>query len=144
MSFKPGFGYEIISKQKTCEIRRCFSKLKPGDLVYVYVSSPVKSIIGYYIVDKAYCIDSFNKLEKLVKELNCIFTQRNWNYVVGKYCSSNRILLIKIRDTCRFEEEIGFDELKTINRFFQPPQSYFSLDKYPEIKEYLSRFKCID
>ena len=50
MSIKPQYSRRILSKEKSFELRRTAVKLKEGDRVVVYASSPVKAVVGVFLV----------------------------------------------------------------------------------------------
>lgn len=52
MSIKPEYANMIFSGEKTIELRRTRPNCKKGDLVIVYVSSPVKAIQGFFEIEK--------------------------------------------------------------------------------------------
>ena len=52
MSIRPQYANKIFDGTKTVELRRVKPKvLQEGDLIFVYVSSPVKSLVGAFSVD---------------------------------------------------------------------------------------------
>lgn len=51
LSIKPKFVEKILSGDKKFEFRRIIPKnIGMGDVVYIYSSSPVKKVIGYFVV----------------------------------------------------------------------------------------------
>ena len=51
MSIRPQYAEKIFSKTKTVELRKVKPKtLAGGDLIFVYVSSPVQSLVGAFKV----------------------------------------------------------------------------------------------
>ena len=50
LSIKPEYAKAIMSGKKRVEFRRKIFK-RPVNKVYVYSSSPVKKIIGFFIID---------------------------------------------------------------------------------------------
>ena len=51
MSIRPQYATKIFDGIKTVELRRVKPKfLAEGDLIFVYVSSPVKSLVGAFTV----------------------------------------------------------------------------------------------
>ena len=50
LSIKPKYATKIFEGEKTIELRRIPPKVSPGDLVVVYVSSPIKAIWGIFHV----------------------------------------------------------------------------------------------
>ncbi|MCB9672831.1 MAG: hypothetical protein H6734_25390 [Alphaproteobacteria bacterium] len=50
MSIKPTYSERILSREKSFELRRTAVKLEAGDRVVVYASSPVKAVVGVFMV----------------------------------------------------------------------------------------------
>lgn len=46
MSIKPCYAEKILSGEKTIEFRK--RKFKPVDRIYIYETSPVKMVVGYF------------------------------------------------------------------------------------------------
>jgi len=51
LSIKPQYANAILKKEKTVEFRKKVFK-NEVDRVYIYSSSPVKRIVGYFTIDK--------------------------------------------------------------------------------------------
>ncbi|HVZ81764.1 MAG TPA: ASCH domain-containing protein, partial [bacterium] len=52
LSIKPKYANKIFSGEKTVELRRTKPNLKRGDIVAVYVSSPIMALSGEFEVDE--------------------------------------------------------------------------------------------
>lgn len=50
MSIKPTYSKRILAREKAYELRRTPVKMREGDLVVVYASSPVKAVVGAFTV----------------------------------------------------------------------------------------------
>jgi len=50
MSIKPMYSQRILAREKSYELRRTPVKLREGDRVVVYASSPVKAVVGVFMV----------------------------------------------------------------------------------------------
>lgn len=50
MSIKPAYSERILAREKLFELRRSPVKMREGDLVVVYASSPVKAVVGVFTV----------------------------------------------------------------------------------------------
>ena len=48
-SVKPRFAEALVDGRKKFEFRRMKPTLRPGDVVYVYATSPVKAVIGSFV-----------------------------------------------------------------------------------------------
>ena len=55
LALRPRFAEAIYSGDKSVELRRVKPKrIRPGTLVAIYETSPVRSITGYFVVDKLF------------------------------------------------------------------------------------------
>ena len=61
ISIKPEYAQKILDGEKTVELRKTRTRLKPGDIVLVYVSSPQQVIAGFFEVEN---IEIFENLPK--------------------------------------------------------------------------------
>ena len=119
ISIKPKFAEKIFSGVKKVELRRVRPKLLPGDVVAVYVSSPIKQLQGSFIVEKI--------IEKPVNELwgdvqfDAGITREEFDqYFLGADHGFG-IYIDKYFSIC---SPVGLDELKKQISGFTPPQSY--------------------
>ena len=48
ISIKPEYAQKILDGEKTVELRKTRTRLKPGDIVLVYVSSPQQVIAVFF------------------------------------------------------------------------------------------------
>ncbi len=120
MSIRPQYANMIFSGAKTVELRRVKPKLlAEGDLIFVYVSSPVKSLVGAFTVSSV--------TEKCLKSL--------WNNVKGHAGVSRSEFLsyfqdlekgvaIFIKDVWLLPKPIHLVELKKEVKGFHPPQNF--------------------
>ena len=121
----------LLNRTKSYEFRRRFSNINENFLCVLYVSNPVKAILGiaeFKPVKK----DRIDKLVSLIKKDKYSNMKNVKNYFKG--CNYGYALsLIKIKKLKNF---ITLNDLRGIIPGFMPPQSYFSLDniKYKEIK----------
>ncbi|MGH8017881.1 MAG: ASCH domain-containing protein [Opitutaceae bacterium] len=117
LSIKPRFADAIFSGEKTVEIRRVRPRLRAGDLVFVYVSSPRCALEGAFEVERL--------LEAEPKQL--------WKFVAGRaglphkefddYLSGCEIAFgIVIRRRWQLAEPLHLKKMR--KRRVDPPQSY--------------------
>jgi predicted transcriptional regulator len=127
ISIKPEYAQLIFDGEKTVELRRVRTRLQKGDLVLVYVSSPLKSLVGYFEVEDI-------ETKQLPSELNDF-----WKQVKGKSGVNRKKFLdyyqgaligvgIFIRNPQRFSKPIHLEVIKQDIKKFRPPQSYKYLD----------------
>ncbi len=120
LSIRPPYANQIFDGKKRVELRRiCPKYIKKGDLVLIYVSSPVKSLCGAFKVDKV--------VEKNLSEL--------WRAVKGKAGISRKEFnqyykglsvgaAIFFSDVWKLPAPIELQDLREDIRDFQPPQNF--------------------
>ena len=57
MSIKPRYAEAILCGRKSVEIRRVHFRAAQGDIVLIYATKPVGSIIGYFSIDSIHFED---------------------------------------------------------------------------------------
>ena len=119
LSVRPQYANQIFEGKKKVELRRiCPKHIKKGDLVLIYVSSPVKSLCGAFKVDKV--------VEKNLPEL--------WRAVKGKAGTSRKEFnqyykgvsvgsAIFFNNVWKLPSPIELQALRE-ERDFQPPQNF--------------------
>src|SRR5271157_5356318 len=83
MSVKPSYAEKIFNRTKTVELRRIKPKfLQEGDLILVYVSSPVKALTGAFTVSSV-MEKSLLNLWRSVKDYAGIERKEFFDYFQG-------------------------------------------------------------
>jgi predicted transcriptional regulator len=109
----------IFAGTKTVELRRMRPRLKNGDMVFVYVSSPVKALGG-----------AFEVAEMLSGSPSSIWRQFGSETGLSRqefddYCSGKSVVYgIKVRRCWRLADPIMLANLKKRRNGFHPPQGY--------------------
>jgi len=134
ISVKPKFAEKIMSGEKTVELRKSApSNLKKGNVILIYVTSPVKELWGYCQMDsiiKDTPTDLWKKVEKKAGVSETEFFEYFKNYENGYGLVIKNIQNI---------EPIELEYLKlSINGFF-PPQTYCYIDKKDLVNSGLGR-----
>lgn len=114
LSIKPEFVHKILMGEKKFEFRRKIFK-KKVERVIVYSSSPVKAVIGEFIIDKI-IENELDLLWKLTKNESGVTEEVFYKYFENK--SSG--YAIKIKKFQRYEKLLNLSELGLKS----PPQSY--------------------
>jgi predicted transcriptional regulator len=120
MSIRPQYADMIFKGTKTVELRRVKPKfLVEGDLIFVYVSSPVKSLVGAFTV---LCVTekSLTSLWKNVKDYAGVSRSEFMNY----FQDVEKGVAIFIKDVWLLPKPIHLAELKKEVKGFHPPQSF--------------------
>ena len=119
LSIRPEYAKMIFEGRKRVELRRVRPSVKCGDLVLVYVSSPVKALVGFCEVIRV--------LEGLPSELwiqvrdTVGITRREFDvYYSGKAVGFG----IVFRKTWTLPRPIKLPLLRRIWSHFHPPQGY--------------------
>jgi predicted transcriptional regulator len=124
LSIRPEYANKIfLEKTKKVELRRVRTRLKRGDLVVVYVSSPKKVLVGSFEVERVIVEDlpqELNNLWKQVEEQAGIERQQFDSYYQGASVGVG-IFFKRIQV---FPRPLGLDYLREQLPNIKPPQSY--------------------
>ena len=122
MSVRPQFAKKIFDGTKTVELRRTRPRLVEGDRVFVYVSSPVKSLAGWF-ESGGVMAGSPAELWSALGEHTGVTRNEFDSYFSGTDVAYG----IKIRTSHELEAGITLKELRTMLGNFHPPQGYYYL-----------------
>lgn len=118
LSIKPCFSTEIYRGNKPVELRKRIGKaFTPGAKLYIYSSSPQKSISGHAFIREIETLPVSQIKEKHLAAA-CISAQDFDNYYLGH----NSGVLIWLRDVVKYTKELPFSRLK--EKDFTAPQSF--------------------
>ena len=118
ISVKPEFAEKIIAKEKKIELRKVKPHVKIGDYVIIYASSPMKSVIGFGMIQQIIETTPEQMWRKYSSVLG-IDKPRFDNYYDGKA----RAIGIKIQEIQEIPP-IHLENLRSVTPNFQPPQVY--------------------
>jgi predicted transcriptional regulator len=120
MSIRPPYAEKIFNGTKTVELRRIKPKfLQEGDLIFVYVSSPVKSLMGAFSVASV-MEKPLLTLWKNVKDFADVSRSDFFSYFHGV----EKGVAIFIKDVWFLPKPVHLSDMqKEINSFY-PPQSF--------------------
>lgn len=136
MSLKPMFALEIVNKVKDCEVRTYFKPVTPRDVVVIYASSPLRKILGEFVVEEVWVL-GFRDALRVVEKVCGRFGEENMRYVVERYSKSVRkLIVIKVGDVVNYRRPVPLDVIKALDPSFRPPISYTYLneDMYMKIR----------
>ncbi|MEZ0318992.1 MAG: hypothetical protein ABWK05_03230 [Pyrobaculum sp.] len=117
MSIKPRFGEEILAGVKKFELRRLFSLVEPGSLVFLYFTKPVGAVVGRFRAGVVFVVPVGN-LGRLLSELGV--GEEDLRYAPG----GGYVLLIEVREPRRCKKAVSLGELGV-----RPPRSYLRLER---------------
>jgi len=118
ISVKPEFAKKIITKEKKIELRKVKPHVEVGDYVIIYASSPIKSVIGFGLVQQIIEASPEQMWEKYSSVLG-IDKPRFDEYYGGK----DKAIGIKIKEIHQIKP-IHLEDLRNVTPSFQPPQVY--------------------
>ncbi len=119
LSIRPEHAENIFAGIKKVELRRMRPKVEKGDWVWVYVSTPVQSLLGAFQVDRVVS-DTPRRLWKLVQQEASITRCQFDDYYEGAE-TGHGIFLAKIK---KLATPIHLAVLRTVWKEFHPPQSF--------------------
>ncbi len=119
LSIRPRYAEKIFQGVKKVELRRVRPNIKHGDLIFVYVTSPVKALEGVLQVESV-IEDRPHNLWNHVKTIAGITRDEFDSYYDGADLGYG----IFFKEAKRITNPIGLDKLRKIFDNFQPPQSY--------------------
>jgi len=110
----------IFSGKKTVELRRKRPKLmQGGDWVIVYVSSPVKALVGAFQIEDVH-EGEVGQLWEMLWEKAGITKEQFDSY----YSGTNKGIGIGVRSVAKLKTPLGLSQLRQRISHFRPPQSF--------------------
>ncbi len=137
LSVKPEYASKIFAGSKTVELRRTRPKLNEGDLVVIYVSSPVKAIQGAFEVGQIFA-GSPAGLWRKVKDRSGL----TWNEFSTYFADAEIGYALEIRKTWIYKAPIKLHCIRRLWDDFNPPQSYRYLSN--DERDELLLFQCMN
>lgn len=134
MSVRPQYAEKIFDRTKTVELRRIKPKfLQEDDLILVYVSSPVKSLMGAFTVSSV-MEKSLPSLWRNVKDYACVQRSEFFDYFQGV----EKGTAIFIKDVWLLPKPIRLSDMQQKVKGFLPPQnfSYTSIHRIKGINKW--------
>lgn len=118
MSIKPKYSRRIFLREKRYELRRTPIKLQAGDVVLVYESTPMKALVGAFVVEGVRRGDKTELWNELGEDFG-VSGDEYRDYFEGTQVAH----AIEVGDVVEIEP-IPLGELRDRHRGFRPPQSY--------------------
>jgi predicted transcriptional regulator len=120
LSIKPEYAEKIFSGHKSIELRRICPKVEQGDFIFVYVSSPVKTLMGRIEVQKVIS-NTPQKLWKKVGDKSGVSKKVFDSYYEGASLGFG----ILVTNPIKLKRPIHLDTLRRSMKGFRPPQNYY-------------------
>jgi predicted transcriptional regulator len=124
ISIKPEFVEKIFNGTKTIELRKSAPKVKKNDIIIIYSTSPVMSVIGTCKVDYIVSLkpeelwDSYNDKMGIDKKRYCEYFEQK-DFAIG----------IFLKDVKKIDKVIPLSKLRTKFHNFHPPQTFRYFDE---------------
>lgn len=132
LSVKPKYARQILSGEKTVELRRSRPRVADGSLVVLYVSSPVKAVLGAFFVDRVVAA-SPDALWPLVEEASGLTREEYDAY----YAGATEGIGIFVRSAHTSRTPYALADLRRDLPHFHPPQAFRYLRSLGEFAETL-------
>lgn len=124
LSIQPHFANKIFEGTKSVELRKSIPKFHQNRIVILYVSTPVKAIIGGFKFSH-FIEEEPSKLWQNVQNLAGISEEQFNSYYSGK----NNGYGIFINQVWKYHNPISLKELRNSFSNFSPPQNFRYLNK---------------
>ncbi|MEJ7623784.1 MAG: ASCH domain-containing protein [Pyrinomonadaceae bacterium] len=124
LSIQPIYAEKIFKGLKTVELRKSFPKMSEGQSVIIYVSTPVKAIVGGFNVSKIVTAPP-DEIWKIAGDQACV----SRDFFDEYYADANTGHAIFIGDVWKYESSLTLDSLRIIIHNFTPPQNFRYLCK---------------
>jgi predicted transcriptional regulator len=122
LSIRPKHAEKIFSGVKTVELRRTRPRLKNGDLVLVYVSSPTKALMGAFEVASV-TAGSPNQIWKRFNGKSGLTKSEFDDYYEG----AKQAFAVLLKQLWKFKKPVNLTQLRRKRIGFRPPQGYHYL-----------------
>lgn len=118
-SVKPKFARALLDGRKKFEFRRMKPTLRPGDIVYVYATSPVKAVIGSFVCGTVVEGSPTRLWDDLGADSH---TPRS--YFRRYFHDARRAFAIEVQSPMSWARPLELDDVRAKIPGFWPPQSY--------------------
>jgi len=136
MSIKPKYGLEILRGRKKVELRGFVGTIASGDVVVLYLSSPVQAIGGEFRVGRVvFGVDEIKRLVEGLKDPGV--DEEDWSYLIGR----RRPMAIEVLDPLEYELKVTLQALRSEVPGFKPPRSYRVLRPTEPLYDVIERFR---
>jgi len=126
LSLRPRFSSAIFAEKKTIELRKSAMKIKPGDQIMIYETTPMKAIAGYTQVKSIFKYSPNDNFRFTDQELAllwehakhgcCVKEEEFYSYYrTARYC-----FMIFLGMASRYSQQIPLREMR--EQGINPPQ----------------------
>ncbi|MGX7668924.1 ASCH domain-containing protein [Flavobacterium pedocola] len=130
ISIKPEFVEKIFNGTKTIELRKSVPNVKKNDLIIIYSTGPVMSVIGTCRVNNIISLKPTKLWDEYYGKMG-IDKKRYFEYYKGKDVAVG----IFLKDAKKMEKAIPLSELRVKFKNFHPPQTfrYFDVTSFNQL-----------
>jgi predicted transcriptional regulator len=124
-SIRPHYAKKIFDGYKTVELRRIYPKIKSNDIILLYVTTPVKALMGAFKVDKVVA-ESPRDLWNIVKYRAAVTREEYNQYYAGKDIG----IAIFFSKVWNLPDPIKLHELQRNWPGFRPPRAHIYIRNF--------------
>lgn len=124
ISIKPKYSNMILRGKKSIELRKSAPKVKKGDYMIIYSTSPVKSIVAITKINRIIEKSPVEMWNEFSSDLGV--SKLDFNRY---YQDREKAVGIEIGDVININP-ISLEKMRLLIPDFQPPQSYCYVDYY--------------
>jgi len=133
ISIKEKYVREILSGNKTIELRKSQPKVKAGDTVIIYTTQPKKAVTAIATVKsiiRCTPAEMWNNYRENLGVNKKEFNEYYQNSVIS--------IGIELDNIIRLDAEILLSAIKLIHPSFTPPQTFKYLNKFTTLRDFMS------
>ena len=131
ISIKEKYVQEILSGRKTIELRKSKPTARPGDVIIIYTTQPVKAVTAVAVIENIIsCTPDIMWRDH--KESLGIEESDFFDY----YKNAKKAIGIELKSVTKLDANILLSAIKIIYPNFSPPQTFKYLNKYSTLKDF--------
>lgn len=129
LSIKPRFAEQILTGDKTVELRRVRPTLEPDELVLLYATSPISAIIGWFTVH-AVVTQQLDQLWQTHGPQSSVSHDEFRFYFQG--LDEGVAILVEKAFSLENPEVIDLEKLRQFYPGFHPPQGFRYIQRFDD------------
>lgn len=119
LSVRPQYANQIVCGSKNVELRRVRPRVEPGSLVIVYATTPIKAIVGLFLLENVEEALPPNLWERVDGACGIdLETYRQY------FLNSRRAVGLHVGTRWTLESPVNLKSIRTVWPGFMPPQSF--------------------
>lgn len=133
ISIKEKYVNEILSGNKTIELRKSMPKASKGDIILIYTTKPIMAVTAIASVGGIISCTP-DEMWKNYKANIGINKKEFYEY----YKTAKKSVGIELENVIKLDAEILLSAIKLINPRFSPPQTFKYLNKFTTLRDFKS------